>query len=167
MKYIKKYEKAKDKTIYSSSDFNIMIQSNGAFSYNSKYISCPAIFGMAILISEKSPFIYDPKLREIIIPKDKLEYELNNINLETPQKRKNIREYRSGVIKYFITMNIVELKKIPEEVYMILTEKYYPIIYDAISESETLGDIIDNFKIIHKNLIKDLKYHLTVNKYNI
>ena len=59
------------------------------------------------------------------------------------------------------------ITEIPIKVYMNLTFQYYPIIEDAIKNSKTLGDIIDKFTIIYKNIQEDLKTQIVANKYNI
>lgn len=167
MKYIKNFEKQTPEVVlYKCDKFNIVINSNDSFTFNSHSRSCSGIMAMATLISEKSKYLYDQKLRDVkLIEKDKIQ-EIKHMDLDEAgmNRRANIKKYKTGNIGYFLDTN---KSVIPSDVYMILTERYYPMIEKAIEKSETLGDIIDNFTLIYNDLIYDLKFELSANKYNL
>jgi hypothetical protein len=92
--------------------------------------------------------------------------EIEYMDLNIMNRRENIRKYRSGEIGFFIDTDFNK-SEIPIDVYMELTEKYFPMIIDAIAKSKTLGDIIDNFTIIYNKLIPDVNLFMNMNKYNL
>lgn len=167
MKYIKKFEsKLPELVLYKNNSFSIVISDNDSFTYYSTINACSAIMAMARLVAKKSKYLEDEKLRNVKIrTKDKVK-EIEYMDLNTMNRRENIRKYRSGEIGFFIDTDFNK-SNIPIEVYMELTEKYYPIIIDAIASSNTLGDIIDKFTVIYNKLIPDVNLYMNMNKYNL
>lgn len=178
MKYIKTYEfgvdnRQRSKTLYKNDEFSLEISSNDSFNFNSKFVSAGAIIMMAELVKNDSKYLDDIKLKDVTLREKDIEYEknmlMNGINLYLG----NIKEYRSSNINKFL--NCVDsygrktksFDAIPEKVYIDLVLRYHPIIANAIERSKTIGDIIDNFKIIHKDINEDLKNELMIHKYNL
>ena len=133
-----------------------------------------AIFAMADLIRTKSKYLTVKKLRNIKITDNRREQDIEFLDLYDVRV-KNIEKYRTSQINNFLSkpdnenflMEDDSITEIPIKVYMNLTFQYYPIIEDAIKNSKTLGDIIDKFTIIYKNIQEDLKTQIVANKYNI
>ena len=165
MKYIKKFEKnIHDVILYKCDKFNIVIDEFDGLTFNSNVISCSGLMAISTLIAEKSKYLSDIKLRNIKLRETDKIKEIKQLNLDEVSRRINIRQYISGAIRFFLDQNKSEM---PRDVYMIMTEKYYPIIADAIEKSETIGDIIDKFTIIYNKLISDLELEMSANKYNL
>lgn len=165
MKYIKTYEKKKEVIIYKNKDFDIE-QNDGTLSYGSTILaSATAIMVMAMLIHENSPHLDDPDLRSIQLRQTDKDFITKNLKL-TDKKLKTIGEYKSGNVSHFFDRNFKE--SIPESVYKDITRDYYPIIEEAINKSDTMGDIIDNFKIIHEELsVENIEMRIKANDFNI
>lgn len=169
MKYIKTYDKKiaiPDIVLYKCDDFEIVIySSNGSFTYASRIRACSAIMGMAILISEKSKYLSDQKLRDVIIPQTNKIKEIEYLDLDKI-KLDNIKKYKTGPIKYFIEQDIPKID-IPNEVFIELTLEYNQKIMIAVANSKTLGDIIDSFEIIYNDILIETELRIGTNKYNL
>lgn len=166
MKYIKKYEKKRDKVLFSSDDFRIVKQGeNDCLSYYSMFLAASAIIMMAELVYDKSKHINDEKLRNIPIREIDIEKQLGTFdNME--RRIPLLKEYKNGEINRFT--NDDTLKSLPDDVYVDLCVEYYPIIIDAIKKSKTLGDVIDNFKPIVEEINEiDFEMLVNVSKYNM
>lgn len=168
MKYIKKYEKKqKNIKLFDCEDFNITLQSNDTISFNTRFLACSAVMGMAILVSSselENKYSSNTDLRNVELREKDIYEVIRYLTLDS-FKRQNIKQNKTGAIEYFLTKE--DLNSIPETVYMTLTEKYYPILIDAVSKSHTFGDIIDYFTIIYNQLIPDLNMELSTSKYNL
>ena len=71
-----------------------------------------------------------------------------------------------GVLRYFLDRQTNN--NIPPDVYMELILKYNPLVENAIRNVKTLGDVIDNFKIIYKQLEEEpIDMYIAANKYNL
>lgn len=167
MKHLKLFEKiVRTTTLYSCPDFTIEYNSNDVFCASTKNGSQRgAIPYMADLIRKKSKFLDDTELREIVVRPRDIDSELDYLNLY-PEKIKNIKTYRSGPMRNF--WDDKTNKNLPIEVFMELTLKYTPKIVDAIRGVKTLGNVIDNFKIIYKHLEEEpIELYIAANKYNL
>jgi hypothetical protein len=179
MKYLKTFEDqiirndVEEKILYLGDNFRIIYNHNDLLCYDGveRTLQCSAILYMAHFIRNKNDVINDPELRKIKLRKKAKDYDIDSLTLDNI-KYKNIQIFRSSDIEYFIGHKLNGKwgkpdKGIPLNIYMDLTKKYYPIISEAIKKSNTLGDVIDEFKIIYKNIMEELKFLLTVNQYNL
>jgi len=168
MKYLKTYEEITDDVIlYKCSDFVIAINKHGIFEYYDDDMSQNAIVSMADLIITNSKYLNDNKLRDIELEDRFIEYiTTNSLDDLYGQKIENIKLYRTSEINSFLK-DKNGITSIPEDAYINITIKYYPIISNAIKESKTLGDIIDRFRIIVDELDNNLPMYLDINKYNL
>lgn len=124
-----------------------------------------AIPGIAELIRDEADIeLSDEKIKNIKIRKKDIDDEIRSLTLND-DKINNIKKYKTGYIKHFLDTYIN--KNIPDDDYMNLNLKYYPIILDAIKKSKIVGDLIDNFKIILPKLTEDAMFFYKKNKYNI
>jgi hypothetical protein len=124
-----------------------------------------AIPGIAELIRDEFDIeLSDEKIKNIKIRKKDIDDEIRSLTLND-DKINNIKKYKTGYVKYFLDSSIY--KNIPDEEYINLNLKYYPIILDAIKKSKNVGDLINNFKIIMPKLTEDAMYLYKKNKYNI
>jgi len=167
MKYLKTYEKKKyDKTLFSCDYFRIVKQGeNDCLSYYSIYLAASAIIMMSELVYDKSKHINDEKLRNIPIREKDIRNQLGTFD-DMERRIPFLKEYKNGEINRFT--NIDTLKSLPDNVYADLCVEYYPIIINAIKKSKTLGDVIDNFKPIVKEINEiDFEMLVNVNKYNM
>lgn len=166
MKYLKTFEKrGKDVVLYDNGKVNITLNKNNTMTYNSNYRSCSPVWGLAADIHEKSRYIDDIKLRDIILTDEEKEFSKYSFVIEY---RNNRIKYKSSVINNFInTINEKKISDIPDKVYEELDDKYLPILKKIITKSNTLGDIIDNFKIINEQINIELPFLIKTSKYNI
>ena len=165
MKYLKSYEKKYNKIIYKNDEFNIESSDETLF-FNSRLLaSSTAILCMAMLINNKSSYLNDPELRKIQLNDKHKEYTLNILKLND-QKLQNIVEAKGGQIRYFLGPKFTS--SLPDFIIKDLTLKYYPLIIKAVINSKTIGDIIDNFKIIFNEISnEDFEMRKNANKYNL
>jgi len=165
MKHLRTYEKHKDNILYKNDEFEIELMGH-SLAYRSNFLSSStAIFIMANLIREHSKYLNDPKLRNISLREVDKEYVLKMVELD-PKNLEIIVTYRSGRIANFLGNGLS--KSLPDFIYKDLTVEYYPLIKKAIINSEKLGDIIDNFKIIFDKISnEDFELRKNANKYNI
>ena len=156
--YIKTFEFGHDPSmnpLYQNKDFEITQK----LSYKNWQMSMSAIFAMSDLIRTKSKYLTVKKLRNIKITDNRREQDIEFLDLYDVRV-KNIEKYRTSQINNFLSKPDNEnflmeddfINNIPNIVYMNLTFQYYPIIEDAIKNSKTLGDIIDKFTIIYKDI---------------
>jgi hypothetical protein len=183
MKYIKTFEKVTEQSGGNIGEFQsdeILFENNKIrlFYQSPNYEFCliyklngvamrilSAIPGIAELIRDGAEIeLSDEKIKNIKIRKKDIKEEIRSLTLND-EKIKNIKRFRTGYIKRFLDDSIN--KNIPDEEYINLNSKYYPIILDAIKKSKKVGDLIDIFKIIYTELTEDAKYLYKVNKYNI
>ena len=162
MRYLKYFE-SKEIELYKNDDFRITI-TNGSLSYMSNTIARSAIDSMADLIRTNSKYLSDKNMRNIPLRDVDIQEQIRHFELYT-EKIKNIGKYHSGFLRYFFGYN--EAKEIPDEVYKNLTIKYSPILINITEKSKSLGDIIDQYTVILKQLMIDLPLEMLVNKYNI
>ena len=177
MIYIKTFEaslsnRQRNKTLYKNADFSIDIASNNSFNFNSRMRSVGAIISMADLVKDNSKYLNDPELRNIELREKDIVETTTQLANSITKYLDNIKKYRSSNINHFLNEfdsedNLTWTHNIPEKVYMDLVIKYHPIIADAIYTSETLGDVIDNFKVIYKDINEELKFNTITNKYNL
>jgi len=167
MKYIKTFEN-RTRILYKNDDFRISISENNSFNYESRMNSLSAIFAMAALVCDNSKYLSDQKLRAVKIRDIDIISDLKNFELYD-EKIDNIKKYHTSLINGFLDgmHNRDYIKSIPDNVYMEMTYKYYPIMAEAIEKSMTLGDVIDNFKIIYNDIVPEMKYKIELNKYNL
>lgn len=154
-------------TLYRCKDFIIQINENNAFCMTSDFSDFSGILGMANLINENSQYLEDPKLREITLTDKFKNDDISYLELDK-EKIKNIKKYRSGVMCHFWDDEYNE--KLPIDIFMEKTLKYYPKISYAIEKSNNLGDIIDRFKLIHEELFDELEpidFYIQATKYNL
>jgi len=177
MKYIKKFELdigVWDNVLYKNSEFCIIINSVDVLCFRTnRGDQTSAIFGMARLIRDSNSgnaiILSDEELRQIKLRRKDIESEINRLKLidinvpPASMHAKSIRFFRSSAINNFSTL----VENIPNDAYMELTYKYYPILLEVIKKSKTLGDIIDYFTIIYKQLTSDINLYVNVNKYNL
>jgi len=168
MKYLKTFEKQKEReiTLYKNKDFNITINnSNGNMTYGTNYRSCSPIYGIIEQIIEKSECLNDPELRKIIITEKERESAMQSMN---PKYSVNRIKYHTSPINGFIGgPSKIEIRKMPDNVYTELTEIYSPIIENIIKKSKTMGDIIDEFKILYDVITENLPLHLASSNFNL
>ena len=129
-----------------------------------------AIISMADLVKDNSKYLNDPELRNIELREKDIVETTTQLANSITKYLDNIKKYRSSDINHFLdTVKVKSFQEnfIPEKVYMDLVIKYHPIIADAIYTSETLGDVIDNFKVIYKDINEELKFNTITNKYNL
>lgn len=170
MKYLKKYEEITQKhsnTIYENEDFLIYLNFNNHIVYHSDipYTEASAIFYMASLIRDKSKYLEDEKLRKLKISIEDKKDKLENLNNSMTIYKQNMINNRTSNLHYFLDRN--QNDNIPENIYIELIDLYYPKFIEIIKKIETLGDVIDEFKIIYKDLLSDLdikmKNYINVN----
>jgi len=170
MKYIKYFELNPGRKyieLYSCDEFTISGDLDSNKSYHSRTTSTFAVTGLIDSVREDSKYLNDKKLRKIPISQKEINFFMDSLTL-TSAKIINIEEYRSGEVGEFISNDHEELKKmIPGSVYMELTFKYYPILEDVIKSCKTYGELIDKYKEIKKNILKDLEYLIAAYKYNL
>ena len=169
MKYIKYFELntgRKFDELYSCKDFSILGFFDGIKTYRSETRVSYAIFELISLVRIDSKYLNSKKLRKMPISQKEVIFYMNSLSL-TPEKITNIEKYRSGAIGEFISNKREELDMIPGKVYMEITFKYYPILENAIDNSKTYGDLIDEYKKIKENILKDVEYTLAAYKYNL
>lgn len=159
---------SRNRVLYENDDFRIAISDNNSFNYESRMRSLSAIFAMSDLVSTNSKYLSDENLRSVKIRKQDIISDIKNFNFSA-EKIFNIKKYHSSLINGFFgrNHNLDYIKSIPDNVYMEMTYKYYPIMEEAIKKSETLGDVIDNFKIIYNDIVPEMKYKIELNKYNL
>jgi len=177
MKYIKTFELGREQNsiLYDKNNFTIAINSNGAFTFDNRMMAISAISAMAYLINNRPELLFskylnnqelrDVKVREIDIERKQTELK-NGIDLYLM----NIKKFHSSEINHFIENKFKfnnGIKEIPDNVYMNLVIKYHPIISNALTNCKTLGDIIDKFKVIIKDINEDLEFELKINPYNL
>ena len=173
---IKLFEAFKKRNIvYKGPDYVIEYNENFVFCLTTSNSTCDAIIGMADLIRMKKED--NPELREVPIRKDDITYQLEELDLGkalfpgTQSKYgryENIRNFRSGVMRHF--WGYEYSKALPIDLFMEFTEKYYPIIADAIRDVKTLGDVIDKFKIIYTEIMSQLEpidFYKDIKNYNL
>lgn len=168
MKYIKTFElrKSKDKTIYENEDFKIGIHTDGGSKYYaSKVRESVATLMIATLVREKSKYLNDENFRNIEFSEKDIREILNLLELDPKtlgyDKLKNIKNNKSGCIRYFLDNDI--FYSLSEKVHVFLIHKFYSIICDVIKECKTFGDVIDKFTTICKEMDEDL----FLDKYNL
>jgi len=169
MKYLKTFEKSKEKEdtiLYKNKDFTIIINNkNDNMTYYTNYRSCSPIYGMIDQIREKSIFLNDTELRRIKLTGYEKSFAMLSLD---PQYFKNKLKYHSSVINGFIgDASKVEVSKLPDKVYSELSEFYLPLIEDVIKKSETIGDIIDSFKILYDDITEKLPMYIIGSKFNL
>lgn len=159
---------SRNRVLYENDDFRIAISDNNSFNYESRMRSLSAIFAMSDLVSTNSKYLSDENLRAVKIRKQDIISDIKNFNFNA-EKIFNIKKHHSSLINGFFGRNHNRdyIKSIPDDVYMEMTYKYYPIMEEAIKNSETLGDVIDNFKIIYNDIVPEMKYKIELNKYNL
>jgi len=168
MKFLKYFEDRKNPIyiiLYVCDDFTIDYNSNDAFCATTKNSQQSAILYMADLISNNSKYLKDTKLRDVIVRSE--DSQLDYLTLYHEQI-KNIKTFRSGVMKHFWGNEYNE--KLPIDIFMKLTLKYTPIIADATKNAKTLGDIIDNYLVVYKllhNELEPIEIYIDANKYNL
>jgi len=169
MKFLKTFEGCrKNKVLYTCPEFIIEYNENDAFCATTRNIQLGAIVYMAELIGQKSPRLRDPKLKGVEVRQKDINSDLIDYLNLYPEKIKNIEQYRSGIMRHFWNNNYNE--NIPIDIFMEMTLRYTPIIAKAIKNVETLGDIINNFQIIYKELHNELmpiEVYTNANKYNL
>jgi len=163
MKYLKYFE-SKEIILYKNDDFVIRYCVNNILSYSSKFTDSYAIPAIPELIRKKSKYLSDEKLRDIKL-RDKDIKDYNSAYFDHYLKYiENIKKFHSGILSGFFGK---EVPTIPDDVYITLTLKYYPLLKNVVKNSKTIGDIIDGFTPIYKQLMMDLPLEITANKYNI
>ena len=166
MKYIKRFESKKDdKILYDNSEFKVFL-SGGLLISNSTYLSTSAIFGLIVLIKYNSEILNDNNLRDIKVPETDKDFIIDTLSLDD-DKIANLLKFRSGAIRHFLDMDLKTSKELNVEVYKMIILKYYPIIKSIIKLSETLGDVIDEFKKINNEISDELPLLINSNKYNL
>jgi len=185
MKYLKIFEKYTTKSyieksqksnaekhkypiiIYKNDEFRIDCRKDGFKGYGDNMTGKYAISSIIDLVGKNSKYLDDPEFRNIEIVKKDREMNLDLLKLY-PEKIENLRKnYTSQINGFLSNEDKNEIKKIPDNVYIKLTLKYYPILEKVIEESNIYGEIIDKYKIIYKELMDELKKDLAFNKYNI
>ena len=166
MKYLKTFEKSKEDIIlYKNNDFTISLSNNGNMNYFTNNRSCSPIYGMIEQIREKSIFLNVPELRNIKLTDHEKSFAMLSLD---PQYFKNRLKYHSSVINGFIgDASKIEISELPDKVYSELNEMYLPIIKDIIKKSETIGDIIDSFKILYDDITEKLPMYIIGSKFNL
>lgn len=169
MKHLKKFEEKieeEDIILYRNDEFTISMNNNNSnMTFFTSFYSKSPIYGMMDLIRNKSKYLNDNKLREIEITEKEIEFALLSLN---PKFFDNRINNRSSVINGFIdNYTHDEIKEIQEKAYIELNNKYLPIIKDVIIDSKKLGDIIDKFKVVYKQINDDLPFYVTTAKYNV
>ena len=167
MKYLKKYEAIKDKLLYKNEDFKIYINVNNFFTFESISTQMSAIFAMARLVRTDSKYLQDKKLRDIEIPEFNKEQDLKCLNNYKNENRKNLINNRTGEIEDFLWSNRKEVQNVSKSIYINLIDKYYPELIDILNKSKTLGDIIDHFILLHKDMKSYLEIISHSDKYNL
>lgn len=167
MKYIKKFEfgPSNDNMLYQNKDFEITRN----LIYCDDYTRKSAILAMADLVGKKSKYLHTKKLRNVEIQDNQKKIVLDYFEFYD-KKIENIKKFRSSEINEFINdynTDYNDIENIPIDIYMNLTFQYYPIISKAIEKSKTLGDIIDYFTQIRKDILKDLEQQITAHKYGL
>ena len=137
---------------------------NGCVIYNFPDLFRATEIQIINFITKTKISLNDIKLRNIILTEEEKEFVLGSFS---PGYYENRFKYYSSAINNFISKTKKEIEEIPKNAYIELSEKYYPILLDIIKNSKTLGDIIDNFKIVYKNISQDLPFFITASKYNI
>lgn len=172
MKYIKTFELGRNhnKILYNKYNITVAINPNDAFTFDDRMMSISAISAMAHLINNRPKPLDDQELRDVKVEEKyikRLQTELkNSIDLYLM----NIKKFHSSEINHFIENKFKfdnGIKEMSDSVYMNLVIKYHPIISDALTGCETLGDIIDKFKVIVKEINEDLEFELKINPYNL
>lgn len=183
MKYIKTFERSieqsggnigefeSDKILFDNDKIRLFYQSpNNDFCliYKFKNVAMrilSAIPGIAELIRDEADIeLSDDKIKNIKIRKKDIDEEIRSLTFND-EKIKNIKKFKTGYVKYFLDSYIN--KNIPDEEYIELNLKYYPIILDAIKTSKKVSDLINGFKIIMPKLTEDAMFLYKKNKYNI
>jgi len=166
MKYLKTFDKKnEDVVLYKNSKFNITINNkNNIMTFNSHYRACSPIWGLAEEIRDHSKYLDDIELRNISITNEEKDFSMLSFDTKFHSNR---MKYRSSNINDFISNKKTIIEKIPDKAYDELIKKYYPILEQIIIKSKTLGDIIDEFKIIYEQINHDLPLFIATSKYNI
>lgn len=173
MKYLKTFEKQKEKEkekediiLYKNADFTITVNDKGNMTYFNEFMSKSPIYGMMVEIKNKSKYLNDPELRNIKITEKEKNFAILSLD---PQWESNRLKYHSSIINNFIVRNgnKIDVSDISDKAYTALDEMYLPIIEDIIKKSETIGDIIDDFKVLYDELIENLPMYLNMSKFNL
>lgn len=150
--------------IYTCEDFRIRKD----FTFESMFVASDVIIQLPILIIKDNKTINDIDFKNLKISEEYKKYFSSDVIFLYPFKIKNIGEYKSGLIHNFLYNNSKEdLKNINSDVYIELTLKYYPIINEIINNSDTIDDVIIEYKKLIPEINKYLIFLTDTNKYNI
>ena len=169
MKYLKSFEKIKKKEdiiLYKNKDFTISLSYEGNMTYFTNNHSWSPIYGMIDQIKDKSNDLNDPELRNIKITDKEKKFAILSLD---PKYESNRVKYHSSVINGFIIgmLSKIDIIKMPDKAYIELDEMYLPIIKDIVKKSETIGDIIDSFKILYDDITEKLPMYINSSKFNL
>jgi len=171
MKYLKTFEKQKEKEkediiLYKNEDFTITVNDKGNMTYFNDYMSKSPIYGIMFEIKNKSKYLNDTELRDIKITESEKYFAILSLD---PKYESNRVKYHSSIINNFLIRNgnKIELSDISDKAYTALNERYFPMIEDIIKKSETIGDLIDYFKVLYDEITENLPTYLATSKFNI
>lgn len=158
------FENSNNDVIYRCADFVIKED----FTYESMFIASDIIRQLPVLIKDNHHSLNDNNFKNLeITQKYKSFFHLHMSNFDS-SIFENLKKYKSGLISHFLYYNKrTELEKIDSNVYGQLVLKYYPIIDSIIEKSETIGDVIPEYKKLVQDINNDLEFFTKVNKYNI
>jgi hypothetical protein len=172
-KIFEKWESTHD-IIYSCRDFKV----NNELGFESMFVASDLIAKLPEIIKHNLPALYDDNFKNIKISDEhKRLFIMHRMDLDD-NRIKNTKEHKSGLISEFIICPDYEnflmgkkhyefVKNINSEVYIQLTLKYYPIIEEAIKNSENIGDLIIEYEKLIPKINKDLELFTQTNKYNL
>ena len=165
--------------LYKNDEFSININSNNYFTYDSNVVSSSGILYMMKLVSKNSKYLNDEELRNIELREKDIDDDIYYLYLNDA-KINNIRTHKTGVLNYFFDkkrddnkyeVNFIKpingVYKMNIDLYMELTFMYNTKVINAIRKSKTLGDIIDNFKIIYNDFYEKLPMYVNMSTYNL
>ena len=156
--------------IYRCADFQVKED----FTYESLFVASNILKKLPDLIIDNNFAISDYDFQSIeISSENKKIFIMHYISLDD-NKIKNIKEHNSGLVGEFIFFDEFNgrkkyefVKSINSDVYIQLILKYHPIIEEIIKNSETLGDVVIEYRKIIPKINKDLELFTQTNIYNL